>query len=256
MTVQSGQSVTVLFSTRVFSTGVGSNADSLPTGALYKNGTLNGATVTVTNITTGLYKAQVTLPTLAIADQVEIAITATVSTITDSAIIWGDVNDLIVDGSGDVTFNNTSITTVTGNVNGSVASVTGAVGSVTGNVGGSVASVTGNVGGSVASVTGAVGSVAAAVAITSNLKQNQALAGFQFLMTDSTNHNPLTGATITATRSLNGAAFSATANSATEISNGWYTINLAATDLNAKTVALRFTATGADDRDIQLITQV
>jgi hypothetical protein len=113
MSVSSAQSITVLFTTRVFSTGVGTNADSLPTGTLYVNGTANGATVTVTNISTGLYKAAVTLPTLAIGDEVEIAIAATVSTIADKAVIWGDTKDILLDASGDVTFNNTSIATVT-----------------------------------------------------------------------------------------------------------------------------------------------
>ena len=106
MSVRSGQLVTVLFTTRVFSTGVGTNADSLPTGTLYLNGTSNAATVTVTNISTGLYKAAVTLPTLAIGDEVEIAIAATVSTIADTAVIWGDTKDILLDSSGEVTYNN------------------------------------------------------------------------------------------------------------------------------------------------------
>ena len=102
MTVQSAQSVTILFSTRVFITGVGTIADSLPTGTLYLNGTANGATVTVTNISGGLYKAQVTLPTLAFNDVVALSITATVSTITDTAVVWGDNNDLLVDANNAV----------------------------------------------------------------------------------------------------------------------------------------------------------
>ncbi len=100
MTVQSSQSVTVIFTTRVFSTGVGTNADSLPTGTLYVNGTSNAASVTVTNISAGLYKAAVTLPTLAVGDQVELIISATVSTIADAAVIWGDTKDFLADASG------------------------------------------------------------------------------------------------------------------------------------------------------------
>lgn len=103
MTVQSGQSVTVLFSTRVFATGVGTNADSLPAGTLYVNGTADAASVTVTNISTGLYKAAVTLPTLAIGDRVEISIAATVSSVSDKEVIWRDVKDIIADASGQVT---------------------------------------------------------------------------------------------------------------------------------------------------------
>ncbi len=100
MSVRSAQSITVLFTTRVWSTGVGTNADSLPAGTLYLNGTANGATVTVTNISTGLYKAAVTLPTLAVGDEVELIIAATVSTIADTAIIWGDTKDVVIDSSG------------------------------------------------------------------------------------------------------------------------------------------------------------
>jgi hypothetical protein len=74
-------------------------------------------------------------------------------------------------------------------------------------------------------------------------------------MTDSTTHAPKTLLTVTATRSLDGAAFAACANSVTEIANGDYKIDLAATDLNANVVMLRFTATAADDLNILLITQ-
>ncbi len=100
MTVQSAQSITTLFTTRVFATGVGTNADSTPTGTLYKNGTADGATVTVTNISTGLYKAAVTLPTLAVNDVVSISIAATVSSVTDTAKIWEDSKDQVVDAAG------------------------------------------------------------------------------------------------------------------------------------------------------------
>jgi hypothetical protein len=171
-----------------------------------------------------------------------------------------------------------------------VASVTGAVGSVTGAVGsvtGAVGSVTGNVGGN---VTGSVGSVAAggiaaasfaaaaidAAAIASDagteigtavwasatrnltgsqgIKKNTAKAAFLFAMTDATTHEPATGLTVTATRSLDGAAFGACANAVAEVSGGWYKIDLAAGDLNGDTVALKFTATGADQLNISLVT--
>jgi hypothetical protein len=91
--------------------------------------------------------------------------------------------------------------------------------------------------------------------VTSNVKKNQALAGFTFIMTDSTNHNPATGKTVTAQRSLDGAALGAASNTVVEISNGLYKIDLAAADVNGNVVLLRFTATGCDDRDILIITQ-
>ncbi len=100
MSVRSGQSITVLFTTRVFSTGVGTDADSTPTGTLYVNGTADAASVTVTNITTGVYKAAVTLPTLAVGDVVDLRIAATVSTVADNAIIWRDTKDVVIDSAG------------------------------------------------------------------------------------------------------------------------------------------------------------
>ncbi len=148
-------------------------------------------------------------------------------------------------------------------VSGAVGSVTGAVGSVTGNVGGnvtgSVGSVVGAVGsvtGAVGSVTGAVGSVTAAVAVTSNVKKNQALAKFQFLMTDSTNHNPATGLTVTCTRSIDGGAYAAgTLASVTEVANGTYTVNFGAGDLNGNVITLQATAASADTTFERIVTQ-
>ena len=89
---------------------------------------------------------------------------------------------------------------------------------------------------------------------SAGIKRNTALPGFMFLMTDAILHTPKTGLTVTAQRSLAHAAFANCANGVTELSNGWYWIDLAATDLNAVTVALKFTATGADATNISLVT--
>jgi hypothetical protein len=86
------------------------------------------------------------------------------------------------------------------------------------------------------------------VKIQTVMKKNQALNAFGFLMTDSTNHNPATGKTVTATRSIDGAAFGAgTIGSVTEVSNGMYKVDLGAGDRNGNVVTYRFTATGCDD---------
>lgn len=102
MSVRSGQSITKVFTTRVFSTGVATNADSTPTGTLYVNGTADAASVTVTNLATGIYKAAVTLPTLAVGDVVDLRIAATVSSVSDTEIIWSDTKDIAADSSGKV----------------------------------------------------------------------------------------------------------------------------------------------------------
>lgn len=274
MTVQSGQSVIQLFTTRAFATGVATNATGTPTGTLYLNGASNAAAVTVTNLSTGVYTASVTLPTLAVNDGVELIIAATVAGVSDNAVIWGDSKDLAasagivssnttqlagqtVTAAAGVTFP-TSVASPTNITAGTITNLTNAPTagdftatmktSLNASTPSSVTTVTGNVNGSVGSVTGAV-------AITSNTKRTQALANYPFLMTDNVNHAPMTGLTVTATRSLDGVAFAPCVNAVSEISNGWYKISLASTDMNANNVALRFTATGADDRDQTIVTQ-
>lgn len=91
--------------------------------------------------------------------------------------------------------------------------------------------------------------------IASNIKQNTALNGFTFVMTDNVNHYPATGLSVSAERSLGGAGFSPCANSVSEVSDGVYTINLAAADVNSATSMLHFSASGADDLNIMLVTQ-
>lgn len=106
------------------------------------------------------------------------------------------------------------------------------------------------------SLSGSVGSVTAAVAITSNIKINQALAGFEFLMTDSTNHAPATGLTVTVTRSIDGGAFGAgTLSAVSEIGNGIYSVNFGAGDLNGKVITLQATAAASDTTFERIVTQ-
>lgn len=89
------------------------------------------------------------------------------------------------------------------------------------------------------------------------VKKNTALAAFPFPVYNSNDHKtPQTGLTVTATRSLDGAAFASCANAVTEIgSSGFYKVDLAATDLNGETVALLFTpSTGGDIRALTIRT--
>lgn len=95
---------------------------------------------------------------------------------------------------------------------------------------------------------------AGAVPITTNFKKNQALSNFEFLMTDSTAHNPATGKTVAVTRSIDGAAFAAgTLSAVAEVSNGIYKMDFAAADLNGNVVTLRATASGCDDLFLTLV---
>ncbi len=100
MSVRSSQSVTVDFVTSRFDTGAATNADSTPAGTLVVNGTDNGASVTVTNVSTGIYKAAVTLPTLAVGDVAQLRIAATVNSVAGVGMIWTDTKDVVIDSSG------------------------------------------------------------------------------------------------------------------------------------------------------------
>ena len=85
-----------------------------------------------------------------------------------------------------------------------------------------------------------------------SLRRNQAFSNYKFFMRQSANPGlGATGLTVTATRSLDGGAFAACANSVTEVSDGTYRINLAASDLDGEDVALRFTAATALDTNIK-----
>lgn len=102
--------------------------------------------------------------------------------------------------------------------------------------------------------TGEVSLASGRVALQAGIRKNTALANFPFLMTDATTHNPATGLTVSATRSIDGAAFGAgTIANMTEVANGVYQCDLGAGDLNGDTIILRFTASGADDLLITLI---
>lgn len=95
---------------------------------------------------------------------------------------------------------------------------------------------------------------AGSVPLVSNFKINTALPAFEFIMTDSTDHNPATGKTVTVTRSIDGAAFGASANSPSEVSAGSYSIDLAAGDLNGRVIMFKASATGCDDAFWQIVT--
>jgi len=81
------------------------------------------------------------------------------------------------------------------------------------------------------------------VLIHSGIKKNVAMANFKFLMTDSTNHAPATGLTVTVTRAIDGGAFAAgTLSAVTEVAFGIYRVDFGAGDLNGDNITFRATA--------------
>jgi hypothetical protein len=86
--------------------------------------------------------------------------------------------------------------------------------------------------------------------------KNTALAAFPFFMVDSADKvTGKTGETVTAQRSIDGAAFGACANAVAEIGNGIYKIDLDASDLNGDTIVFQFTSANALARVITVVTQ-
>lgn len=92
MSLKSGQSLIVDFTTQNAS-GAATDADATPVGTLVINGTDDAATVTVTNKSTGSYKAAVTLPALGAGDGVQLRIAATIGGTAAKAIIFQGVAD-------------------------------------------------------------------------------------------------------------------------------------------------------------------
>lgn len=89
----------------------------------------------------------------------------------------------------------------------------------------------------------------------SNIRKNQPLSNFSFVMISSSDHfTPTAGLTVTSERSIDGGAFASCASSASGVGNGVYKIDLAASDLNGNVITFRFTASGADARLITMIT--
>ena len=92
--------------------------------------------------------------------------------------------------------------------------------------------------------------------LPSTVIKNVQLDNFTFHMVDETDgFSPEVGLSITATRSIDGAAFGSCANAVAEIASGWYKITLAAADLNGDVIALNFAAAGARTRAFTLLTK-
>lgn len=87
--------------------------------------------------------------------------------------------------------------------------------------------------------------------------KNVAYNDVEFLMVDGIDHiTPKTGLTITATRSIDGGAFGAkdAATIVAEVGNGIYQIDIAAADMNGKIITWRFSAVGADETYLTIVT--
>jgi len=86
--------ITVEFTTTQFSTGAAFDATGTPTGTVYKNGTADALSVTVTNQATGEYKAVFTPSTgagFAAGDNIALMISATVDSVAAKGVVFEDI---------------------------------------------------------------------------------------------------------------------------------------------------------------------
>lgn len=83
-----------------------------------------------------------------------------------------------------------------------------------------------------------------------------AYSNFHFLMVDSTDDKtPIAGLTVTGSIAQdNAVSFTGLTNSVIEIGNGYYRVDLTASEMNADTISLLFSATGANTRAITIAT--
>ncbi len=102
--------------------------------------------------------------------------------------------------------------------------------------------------------TAATQSTAAAADLPVKLKKNVSFPGFKFKL-EKSNGDPATGKTVTAQRLIDSGSFANCTNAVSEKSGGWYIIDLSAADLNGDCIALKFTASGANQRDMMIVTQ-
>jgi len=93
MDVTIGTQVDFLFTTENPDTGAAQDADSLPTGVVYKDGVADALTVTISNVSTGLYKGNYT-PTSGAGfnpgNDVSCVVTAIVGGVTGKAVVRQD----------------------------------------------------------------------------------------------------------------------------------------------------------------------
>lgn len=88
--------------------------------------------------------------------------------------------------------------------------------------------------------------------VAKGIVKNAILNNFAFYMR--LGNSPATGLTVLAQRAIDGGSFATCANAVSELANGVYLINLAAADLNGSIITLKFTATGADESVVVLLT--
>jgi len=211
-----GNAVHGEFVTNNFGTGSATDADSVPVATVNRNGTDDaGVSVQVLHLDIGRYGFFFTIPpTYAAGDAVVATVQVTLNSILAKAVVWSE--QLQAHNTDDVY---ALLAAMNPPPNWSSLLI----------------------------------DPAGRMAIQSRITKNAPLSNFLFVMNDGAG-NPVPGLTITAQRVLDGSALAPCVNPASEVGGGFYKINLAASDLNANVVGLRFSAAGAKDSDMTIVT--
>lgn len=86
-------------------------------------------------------------------------------------------------------------------------------------------------------------------------QKNVAANDIPFVMVDSTDHvTRKTGLTVTATRSIDGAAFGSATGTVSEVASGAYVLDASQADMNGNNIIFRFTGTAADPVELHIKT--
>ena len=102
---------------------------------------------------------------------------------------------------------------------------------------------------------GAAGAGLTAVSRAIYPQKNQPLNNIEVLMVDSADgRTPKTGVSPTVTKSIDGAAFSSTSGTVSQVANGIYQFDATASDMNGDIITFRFAGSGADDTFLTLKT--
>lgn len=86
-------------------------------------------------------------------------------------------------------------------------------------------------------------------------QKNVAAADIPFVLVDSTDHvTRKTGITVTATRSIDGAAFGSATGTVSEVANGVYSFDASQADMNGNNIVFRFTGAACDPVELHIKT--
>jgi hypothetical protein len=83
--------------------------------------------------------------------------------------------------------------------------------------------------------------------------KNVAFSNFMFTMVDA-DGIAMTGLTVAGIASLDGAAFAGLTNAVAEVGSGFYKVDLIQAEMNADIISFNFSATGAQDRNVTIVT--